>query len=184
MFWNLVFQTCPFLEEIHGMCKHCLMAVFHIFLRNVYICLNKEKLSLLIFTFAHCHVVHSFVLLIVFSIMIPMFWFLATTWGGSTRWEYLGYSKGVFIISPILSSMLEIKVYSIIVSKVFGVTIVVNFLFAIVKQMFRNCKWVITIEKLELGSFGGEGGIMQFDFSSSNNAPRYKRFERLNSNKK
>ncbi len=74
--------------------------------------------------------------------------------------------------------------YSIIVSKVFGVTIVVNFLFAIVKQMFRNCKWVITIEKLELGSFGGEGGIMQFDFSSSNNAPRYKRFERLNSNKK
>jgi hypothetical protein len=34
--------------------------------------------------------------------------------------------------------MLEIKVYSIVVSKVFGVTIVVNFLFAIVKQMFKN----------------------------------------------
>jgi hypothetical protein len=33
----------------------------------------------------------------------------------------------------ILSSMLEIKVYLIIVSKVFGVTIAINFLFAIVK---------------------------------------------------
>jgi len=22
--------------------------------------------------------------------------------------------------------------------------------------MFRNCKWVIVVEKLELGSFGGE----------------------------
>ncbi len=51
----------------------------------------------------------------------------------------LGYSKGVFIISHILSSMFEIKVYSIIISKVFGVTIVTNFLFA----MFRSCKWVV-----------------------------------------
>ncbi len=54
-------------------------------------------------------------------------------------------------------SMLEIKVYSIIVSKVFGVTIVVNFLFAIVKQKFSNCKWVVAIEKMELGSLNGEG---------------------------
>jgi hypothetical protein len=53
--------------------------------------------------------------------------------------------------------MLEIKVYSIIVSKVFGVTIVVNFLFAIVKQKFSNCKWVVAIEKMELGSLNGEG---------------------------
>jgi hypothetical protein len=37
---------------------------------------------------------------------------------------------------------------------------------------------------LELGSFGGEGEIMQFDSSSSKNAPRHKRFERMNSNKK
>jgi hypothetical protein len=50
--------------------------------------------------------------------------------------------------------------------------------------MFRNCKWVIAIENLELGSFGGEGERMQFDFSSSKNVPRHKRFERLNSNKK
>jgi len=45
----------------------------------------------------------------------------------------LGNSKGIFIISHILSSMLEIKVYSIVISKVFGVTITINFLFAIVK---------------------------------------------------
>ncbi len=45
----------------------------------------------------------------------------------------LGNSKGIFIISHILSSMIEIKVYSIIVSKVFGVTIVVNVFFTIVK---------------------------------------------------
>jgi len=46
---------------------------------------------------------------------------------------FLEYSKGFFVNSHILSNMLEMKVYSIIVSKVFGVTIVVNFLFAILK---------------------------------------------------
>jgi hypothetical protein len=45
----------------------------------------------------------------------------------------LGNSKGIFIISHILFSMLEIKVYSIIISKVFGVTITIIFFFAIVK---------------------------------------------------
>jgi hypothetical protein len=29
--------------------------------------------------------------------------------------------------------------------------------------MFKNCKWVVAIEKLELGNFGGEGEKMQFD---------------------
>ncbi len=50
--------------------------------------------------------------------------------------------------------------------------------------MFRNCKRVVTVEKMELGSYGVEGGKMQFDSSSSKNVPRRKRFERLNSNKK
>jgi hypothetical protein len=72
----------------------------------------------------------------------------------------LGNSKGAIIISHILSNMLEIKVYSIIVSKVFGVIIVVNFVFAIVKLMFSNCKWVVAIEKIKLGSLGGEGDRM------------------------
>jgi hypothetical protein len=80
--------------------------------------------------------------------------------------------------------MLEIKVYSIIVSKVFGVTIVVKKTFAIVKQKFSNCKWVVAIEKMELGSLNGEGERMQFDSSNNKNDPRHKRFERLNYNKK
>jgi hypothetical protein len=50
--------------------------------------------------------------------------------------------------------------------------------------MFRNCKWVVAIEKLELGSFDGEGEIMQFDSPSNKNALKHKRFRRLNSNKK
>jgi hypothetical protein len=37
---------------------------------------------------------------------------------------------------------------------------------------------------MELNSSSGKGEIMQFDFSSSKNAPRDKRFKRLNSNKK
>jgi hypothetical protein len=50
--------------------------------------------------------------------------------------------------------------------------------------MSRNCKWVVTAEKLELGSSTREGEKMRFDSSSSENAPRHKRFARLNSNKK
>ncbi len=80
--------------------------------------------------------------------------------------------------------MLEIKVCSIIVFKVFGVAIAVNVFFAIIKYMFRNCKWIVTIEKMELGNFGGEGERMQFDSLSSKNALRHKRLEKLNSNKK
>jgi hypothetical protein len=47
--------------------------------------------------------------------------------------SFFGYSKGFFIISHILSSMLETNVYSIIDSKVFGVTIGVGFLYAIIE---------------------------------------------------
>ncbi len=72
----------------------------------------------------------------------------------------LGYSNGVYIILHILSNMFEIKMYSIIVFKMFCVTIAMNFIFAIIKYMFTNCKWVVAIEKLELSSFGGEGGKM------------------------
>ncbi len=45
----------------------------------------------------------------------------------------LGYSKGFIVISHILSNMFEINVYLIIDSKVFGVTIGVNFFLPIVK---------------------------------------------------
>ncbi len=50
--------------------------------------------------------------------------------------------------------------YSIIISKVFGVTIVVNFLFAIVKLMFSSCKWMVVVENMELCNSGGEGERM------------------------
>jgi len=45
----------------------------------------------------------------------------------------LGYSKAFIVISHILFSMLEINVYSIINSKVFGVTFGVNFLLPIIQ---------------------------------------------------
>jgi hypothetical protein len=66
-----------------------------------------------------------------------------------------GYSKGFFVISHIISSMLEINVYSIIDSKVFGVTIGVNFLLALVKYKFNNCNHVVEVERMQLGSKGG-----------------------------
>jgi hypothetical protein len=50
--------------------------------------------------------------------------------------------------------------------------------------MFINCKWVVVVKKLKLGSYSGKGERMQFDSSSSKNVPRHKNFERLNSNKK
>jgi hypothetical protein len=56
--------------------------------------------------------------------------------------------------------MLEINKYSIIIFKVFGVTILVNFLFLIVKLMCSNCKLIIAVEKMELVSLGGDGGKM------------------------
>jgi cytosine/uracil/thiamine/allantoin permease len=48
-----------------------------------------------------------------------------------------------FVISQILSSMLDINVYSIIVSKIFGVIVGDNFLSTIVVERFYNCKHVI-----------------------------------------
>jgi hypothetical protein len=54
-----------------------------------------------------------------------------------------GYSNGFFIILQILSNMLEINVYSIIDSKVFGVIVGDNFLFAIGAKRFYNYKHAI-----------------------------------------
>jgi len=47
--------------------------------------------------------------------------------------SFLGYSQGFVVISHILSSMLEINLYSVIDSNVLGVKISGNFLLAIVK---------------------------------------------------
>jgi hypothetical protein len=47
--------------------------------------------------------------------------------------SFLKYSNNFFIISHIPSNMLEINVYSIIDSKMFGVTFGVNFFLVVVK---------------------------------------------------
>ncbi len=133
MFWNQLFQTCLFLQKIHGMFKHHQAVVFHILLCNVYGLFSNVRFYLSIFTFAHHHAAHSFVLSICFSHSNPHVLISSNYLRRFSRVGSLGYSKAIFIISHILFSMLEIKVYSIIVSKVFGMTIVVNFLFAIVK---------------------------------------------------
>jgi hypothetical protein len=91
------------------------------------VCLINAKLYLFIFAFTRDHDAHSFVLSIflfhyVLHVMISSNYLKGFSKVG---WS-LRYSKGVFIISHILFSMIEIKVYSIIVSKVFGVTIVIK----------------------------------------------------------
>ncbi len=95
------------------------------------VCLNNVRLSLLIFAFTHHHATHSFVLSKKFSHYDPHV-LISSNYSPSSKVGFLGYSKGVLIILHIISSMFDIKVYSIIISKVFGVTIDVNFLFAII----------------------------------------------------
>jgi hypothetical protein len=97
------------------------------------VCSNNARLSLSIFTFAHCHATHSFVLSITFFHYVPHVFISSNYYSGDYRVSSFGYSQGFVIISHILSSMLEINVYPIIDSKVFGVKIGVNFLIAIVK---------------------------------------------------
>jgi len=96
--------------------------------------LSNARLSLLIFAFAHHHVAHSIVLSIFLFHFVPHVLISSRFFRGSRIVGSLGNSKGFVIISHMLSSVLEIDVYSIIVSKVFGLTILVNFCFAIVKR--------------------------------------------------
>jgi hypothetical protein len=59
-------------------------------------------------------------------------------------WYYLlNISMVFFVTLQIFSSMLEINVYSNIDSKVFGMIVGDNFLFAIVVKRFYNYKHVI-----------------------------------------
>ncbi len=97
------------------------------------VCLSNVRFSLSIFAFAHRHAAHSFVLLIFFFHSDPHVLIFCNYLRGFNKVGSFQYSNGVFIILHILFSTFEIKVYSIIVSKVFGVTIAVNFFLAIVK---------------------------------------------------
>jgi hypothetical protein len=59
-------------------------------------------------------------------------------------WYYLlNISMVFFVTLQIFSSMLEINVYSSIDSKVFGMIVGDNFLFAIVVKKFYNYKHVV-----------------------------------------
>jgi hypothetical protein len=95
--------------------------------------LNNVRLSLLIFAFAHRHAAHSIVLSIFLFHYVPHVLISNKLFKGSSKVGSLGYSKGFIIILHILFTMLDINVYSIKVSKVFGLTIPINFHFAIVK---------------------------------------------------
>jgi hypothetical protein len=77
-------------------------------------------------------------------------------WKGANLVSSLGYSNDFFVISQILFNMLEINIYSIIDSKVFGVKIGVNFLFAIVIERFNDCTHVVEDERMQLKSTGGK----------------------------
>jgi hypothetical protein len=48
--------------------------------------------------------------------------------------------------------MLEINIHSIIDCKVFDVTFGVNFLLPIIELRFHDCKHVVKVEKMQLGS--------------------------------
>ncbi len=112
----MIFSNLLFLEEIHGMCKHHLAVVFHIVLRNVYSLFEQCKIFLSIFTSPHCHVAHSFVLLIFFFHFDPHVLISNNFLRGFSRVGFLGYSKGVFIISLII----YINLVSLSVTEVLG----------------------------------------------------------------
>jgi len=97
------------------------------------ICFNNAKLSLFIFAFTHCHAAHSSILSIALFHYVPHVLISSKCYKENDRMSFLGYSQGFVVISHILFNMLEIHVYSIIDSKVFGVKIGVNFPLAIVK---------------------------------------------------
>jgi hypothetical protein len=85
-----------------------------------------------------------------------MLYFRANVEGGLTWCHFLDIPTIFFVISHILFNMLEINVYSIIDSKVFGVTIGVNFLFSIVIKRFNDCKHMVEEEMMQLKSIGGK----------------------------
>ncbi len=139
MFWKWLFQTYTFFEEIHGMCKHQQIVIFHIFLENVY---NMFEQCKILFVYLHispspCNPLIYFVNY-PFHSRFPMFWFWKKCQRGSSIVSFLRYSNFFFVISHILSSMVEINVYSIIDSKMFSVTFGVDFLLPIVDKSFTS----------------------------------------------
>ncbi len=82
----------------------------------------------------------------------------------------LEYSQGFVIISHILFNMLEISVYSIIDSNLFGVEIGGNFPLAIVKY-----KLII-----QIGQINNIRKKLQIDYASSKNDVKSKKVAKVN----
>jgi hypothetical protein len=78
---------------------------------------------------------------------IPHVLIYGICWEGTNQVSFLEYSQGFVVISHILYNMLEINVYSIVDSKVFGVKINVNFFLVIVEYKFNDYKHVMKVKK-------------------------------------
>ncbi len=115
-------------------------------------CFIIERLFLSIYTFAHRHATHSTVLSITFFHYVPHVLIPSKFLRGFSLVLSLGYSNGFFVILQILFSMLEINMYSIITSNVFGVIVGDNFLFTIGVERFYNCKHSVEEHKMQLGN--------------------------------
>ncbi len=97
------------------------------------ICFIITRFSLSNLAFAHRQVAHSFVLSIDLFHYVPHVLIFSKCWKGNNQVSFLSHSQSFVVISQILSSRLEINVYLIIDSNVFGVKIGANFLLSIVK---------------------------------------------------
>jgi hypothetical protein len=138
MFWNQLLLICMFFEEIHGMCKHHPIVVFHIFLGNVYILFEQYKIFKKLFSHSPIAMLPIYLFCqLPFSIMFPMFWFLVNARIGLVECHLLDIQIPIIVfLSYHIFYLICLRltyIHSIIDSKVFGVTIGVNFLLAIVK---------------------------------------------------
>jgi hypothetical protein len=96
------------------------------------ICFSIARFSLF-FSFTHHQAAHSSVLSIVLFHFVPHVLISSKCGRGNNQLSSLGHLQGFVVVSHILSNMLEISVYSIVDSNMFGVKIGGNFPLAIVK---------------------------------------------------
>ncbi len=98
MFWNRFLQTHTFFGKIHGMCKHCQIVIFHIFLRNV--CnLFHQCSTFFVYFLTHCHAAHSTILSITFFHYVFHVLISSKCWRGFSLVSSLRYSIDFFVIS-------------------------------------------------------------------------------------
>jgi len=132
--WNGFFQTCALFKKIHHMCKHCLVlfsiSSFGMFL----VCFNVARLFFVYRRIcpSPCHPFICFIYY--FFPFFPHVFIFSKCWKGSNRLSFLWHSQGFVVFSHILSNMLEINVYLVIDSNVFGVKIGDNFPFGHCKR--------------------------------------------------